>query len=186
MRYAALFVFASLLACQPVQSGIGTPESSEGSGTSEPESTSASEGPTSQGTADGTGTGSSGGSAGSSGGSGTESAGSSGTRGESGSESSGGGMPNPGVGEPYGPCDDMGQCLDDNECYQYQRFDMCLAPCGPGPVFECPDSPGGTAYPECIGAVGVLCMLNCQDGGTCPEGTTCEEVFTDIFRCLWP
>lgn len=80
----------------------------------------------------------------------------------------------------------MGGCLDDNQCYQYQAFDMCLAPCGPGPEFACPPAPGGTAFPECIEVVGVLCMLNCAGGLECPEGTQCEEVFTDIFRCVWP
>jgi hypothetical protein len=103
------------------------------------------------------------------------------------SDSSSGGEPvQPGEGEPYGPCDRQGTCLDDNLCYEHQTFDMCLAPCGPGPVFACPEEPGGTAYGECIGAIGVYCMLNCMDGLVCPEGTTCEEVFAGIFRCLWP
>lgn len=102
------------------------------------------------------------------------------------SDSTGGEPVQPGEGEPYGPCDRQGMCLEDNSCYPYQTFDMCLPPCGPGPAFACPAAPGGTAFAECIEVVGVRCMLNCAGGLECPAGTTCEQVFDGIFRCLWP
>lgn len=178
-----------LLACPSDQGGQGSAtdpmaRTSGGQDTADTAVDSTSAGTTAAGTVDGSAT-----STGSSGGTSTTDpppeTSSEGTSDSSGS-SSDDGVEQPGVGEPYGACDRQGMCLDDNTCYAYMTFDMCLPPCGPGPGFECPAEPGGTAFAECIEVVGVRCMLNCADGLECPEGTSCQEVFTDIFRCLWP
>ncbi len=98
--------------------------------------------------------------------------------------------PSPPAGQPYGPCGPDGTCMGaDVACYASDRLrTMCLPPCdGTNP--SCPDAPpGNQALVECVQVMGVHCMLNCQAGGqdSCPEGTVCEQLAADVFRCLWP
>jgi hypothetical protein len=95
----------------------------------------------------------------------------------------------PNAGEPYGPCDREDECTGDGViCWQEFGFEMCLPPCPTGMNPSCPEAPpDNDALVECIEVRGTHCMLNCAAGGkdTCPAGTTCEEIFTDVFRCLW-
>jgi hypothetical protein len=74
----------------------------------------------------------------------------------------------------------------DVACYENAGLTMCLPPCdGTNP--SCPEPPpDNEALVECVEVLGVHCMLNCADGAACPQGTTCEEIFAGIFRCLWP
>ena len=90
----------------------------------------------------------------------------------------------------YPPCDLMArpQCPEPYEqCYPFiEGFTVCTAPC----MFDadCPVPGSGDAMPVCAGVDGNECLLDCQDGRTCPDGMSCENIFaggTDFFRCVW-
>ncbi len=87
----------------------------------------------------------------------------------------------------YGPCGADLSC-EVGSCFEFARYNMCLPNCGMD--LSCRIPPDITSFPECIGAVGVRCMINCQDGGTCLDGTDCVEIpiggGESVFRCLWP
>lgn len=108
--------------------------------------------------------------------------------------SSGSGDPDSGdpppAGQPYGPCD-AGSCMGaDVVCYE-NAGSICMPSCE-GESTTCPAAPfDHQSLIECIEVPSPAephCMLNCAAGGTasCPAGSTCIEIVTDVFRCLWP
>lgn len=51
---------------------------------------------------------------------------------------------------------------------------------------DCPPFDG--QIPDCITDVvlGGVCMLSCNPGGACPEGTECVGISDATYWCLWP
>jgi hypothetical protein len=96
--------------------------------------------------------------------------------------------PTPNVVPPYGDCvnpqnascENMGICLVDDPAGA--TFGACAEPCAD--ETECTASPGGDAVVSCQ-AFGdtSLCVLDCSNGETCPDGMICDPL--GIGLCVW-
>lgn len=104
------------------------------------------------------------------------------------SSSSDDGQP-PMAGDPYSPCmlDADVACLPPyGQCYQYiDGYNFCTRTCVIDDV--CPPPPDGNAEAICAVAIS-LCVLECTNDGSCPEGMGCEVApFPgNPRRCVWP
>ena len=105
--------------------------------------------------------------------------------------------PVPGVCEPPGIDDTYPWCSwqNDDACHDPGHFGAggtcndychCYVPCDD--ASECAVPPTGDATPACRqGEVGESnsCVLECDDGQTCPDGMACSDMYTPSL-CMWP
>lgn len=110
-------------------------------------------------------------------------------------DTSSGGNSESSSGDPppasYPPCENA-----DPPCPE--PYDQCFGGGGGGGGWctfscmdagECPEPSSGDAVPVCEGPMGNdVCMLDCSDGATCPDGMDCQGFgpMGQFMRCTWP